>query len=276
MSAEELQFFKFPTAVIRSGLWARLSPAARVLYAVLLSFTDRSYCPVYPGSNRLLELTGFKQKSSLRRAREELQEAGLVHVKKGSGRTNSTYHFLFHSIGGSITPQGSEPSPLSEASHRTAGEHFAAPQAHSEPHLSPSSGDPRYNQIHISIQNSTDRPPESYARGPGWEAARNECLLAGIPPTNENVQKILSREKGNGSMAWNQILESLKGRVSPGSIRLLAHCFRGEESGWIRLSDEVPEYLKTILQQISDQILFEPEEGLKVGTERNRHWNQLI
>ena len=95
MSAGELQYFKFITDVIRSGTWARLSSAARALYPVLLSFTDRHFSPVYPGSNRLLELTGFKQKSSLRKAREELQEAGLILVKKGSGRTNSTYHFIF-------------------------------------------------------------------------------------------------------------------------------------------------------------------------------------
>ena len=149
-------------------------------------------------------------------------------------------------------------------------------QAHSETGPSPAAPDPRYNQIHISIQNSTERQPEQPARSQSWDAARNECLLAGIPPTNENVQKILSREKGNGSMAWNQILRTLEGRVSPGSIRLLSNCYRGEDAGWIRLSDEVPEYLKTILQQISEQILFEPEDGLKVGTERNRHWNQLI
>ena len=73
----------------------------------------------HPGSNRLLELTGFKQKSSLRKAREELQEVGLILVKKGSGRTNSTYHFIF-------TPQESATvSPGGTHQHTPAGDQQA-------------------------------------------------------------------------------------------------------------------------------------------------------
>ena len=265
MSADELYYFKFVTSVIRSGLWATLSPAARALYPVLLSFSDRDFSPVYPGSNRLLELTGFKQKSSLRRAREELQKAGLILVRTGTGRTNSTYHFLFDSL------RGSQSHPWSSASPPPA-EQEGPPQPSDEAPLRGKSEQVPYNQIHISINNQGEPVPTKGA----WEKARNECLMAGIPPTNENVQKILSREHGTGPMAWNQVLDKLRGRMSEGSIRLLAECYRGESDGWIRLSDEVPEYLKTILLQICDQILFEPGQEREVSTERNRHWNQLI
>ncbi|MBU43606.1 MAG: hypothetical protein CMN76_10325 [Spirochaetaceae bacterium] len=267
MSAGELQYFKFITDVIRSGTWARLSSAARALYPVLLSFTDRHFSPVYPGSNRLLELTGFKQKSSLRKAREELQEAGLILVKKGSGRTNSTYHFIF-------TPQESATvSPGGTHQHTPAGDQQAPQPATSAPPRAPLAEGP-YNQIHISIQNQTDAVPRQ--SDASWERARNECLMAGIPPTNENVQKILSREQGNGPMAWDQILSKLRGRMSESSLRLLEASYLGEQEGWIRLGDSVPEYLKTILLQISNQILFEPEQGSGFSTERHRHWNQLI
>ncbi len=265
MSADELHYFKFVTSVIRSGLWAKLSPAARALYPVLLSFSDRHFSPVYPGSNRLLELTGFKQKSSLRRARDELQEAGLILVRTGTGRTNSTYHFLFDSL------RGSTAHPW-EATEAHSGANLTAPQPPAVSTPRGESGQSPYNQIHISINNQADPVPS----GGDWEKARNECLMAGIPPTNENVQKILSREHGTGPMAWNQVLEKLQGRMSESSIHLLESCFRGESAGWIRLSDEVPEYLKTILLQICDQILFEPEQTSDVSTERHRHWNQLI
>lgn len=277
MSAEELQFFKFPTQLIRSGAWGRLSTAARTLYPVLLSFTDRNYSPVYPGSNRLLELTGFKQKASLRRAREELQKEGLIFVEKGSGRTNSRYHFILRF---SDTPQGSMATTPSGIPETPPAATSTAPLGAATDPLRHPPGDSGYNQIHISIQNHAEVPtrqgPEQEPHSRAYEAARNECLMAGIPPTAQNVQKILSREQGGGSMAWNQVQDALQGRVSPGSLRLLNSCFLGEEGGWIRLSDEVPEYLKTILQQIYDQILFEPHITGEGYTERNRHWNQLI
>lgn len=265
MSADELQYFKFVSDIIRSGLWAGLSPAARALYPVLLSFSDRHFSPVFPGSNRLLELTGFKQKSSLRRAREELQEAGLIIVRTGSGRTNSTYHFIFDSLQGDGAPPRGANRQLPREAERT-------PQPVDPGTLRGAAEQGAYNQIHISIQNQSEPVPR-----PGeWDKARNECLMAGIPPTNENVQKILSREQGTGPMAWNQVLDELRGKMSDGSLGLLQGCFLGEQNGWIRLSDEVPEYLKTILLQICDQILFEPEQRPGVTTERHRHWNQLI
>ncbi|MCB1167886.1 MAG: hypothetical protein KDK37_05130 [Leptospiraceae bacterium] len=269
MSAGELHYFKFVSALIDTGLWAKMSPAARTLYPVLLRFTDRHFKPVYPGTNALLKLTGFKQKSSLRRAREELQSLGLVHVERGSGRTNSTYYFLFERLS---APQRGDAAPRTDAPTDSPAERKESPDQQIQSPPRDSSSPPSYNQIHISIQNHPDSGNEPESRD--WELARSECLLAGIPPSPENVQKILSRGKPDGSMAWNQILERLIGRVSPGSLELLRSCFLAEEGGWIRLQDTVPEYLKTILFQMHDQILFEPSDVQ--ATERHRHWNQLI
>ena len=98
MKAHELPFFKVVTPLIDSGVWGRMSAAARTLYPVLLRFSDGSFKPVYPGSRLLLKLTGFKQKSSIRKARNELIELGLVSVTTGSGRKNTCYHFRFDAL----------------------------------------------------------------------------------------------------------------------------------------------------------------------------------
>ena len=49
MSAENMPYFKFISEIIRSGLWAKLSPAARTLYPVLLSFSDAKFQASIPG-----------------------------------------------------------------------------------------------------------------------------------------------------------------------------------------------------------------------------------
>src|SRR5690606_13774350 len=125
-------------ALIDSGVWARMSGAARTLYPVLLRFSDRNFKPVYPGTKRLLELTGFKQKASLRRARAELVDLGLITLATGSGRTNTRYHFCFDGVA-TAPPTGSAERPSVGLAEPLPGVFAGLPGGSLE--------DPPYNQI---------------------------------------------------------------------------------------------------------------------------------
>lgn len=88
-------FFKFMHDIIDSGVWSQLSSTARTLYPVLCRFSNESFKPVWPGTDELLRLTGFKTKKSLQLAKKELVDAGLIDIIAGNGRTSSRYYFKF-------------------------------------------------------------------------------------------------------------------------------------------------------------------------------------
>ncbi|XDD48563.1 helix-turn-helix domain-containing protein [Leptospira sp. WS39.C2] len=94
------------TDIIDSGVWAGLSHAAKTLYPVLLKFSDYNFKPVWPNTETLMRLTGFKTKKSIVSAKKELTRAGLLYQVPGSGRTSTRYHFSFHYEGSRITPLG--------------------------------------------------------------------------------------------------------------------------------------------------------------------------
>lgn len=81
--------------ILDSGTWAKMGPAAKALYPVLCKFSNHTFKPVWPGTDELLRLTGFKTKKSLQEARKELIYLGLLHVVAGTGRTSSHYYFRF-------------------------------------------------------------------------------------------------------------------------------------------------------------------------------------
>lgn len=81
--------------ILDSGTWANLGPAAKALYPVLCKFSNHTFKPVWPGTDELLRLTGFKTKKSLQEARRELINKGLLDVVPGSGRKSSHYYFRF-------------------------------------------------------------------------------------------------------------------------------------------------------------------------------------
>jgi len=97
-----------------------------------------------------MELTGFKQKSSLRKARNELVELGLISITLGNGRKNTIYHFRFDWI----TPRGAQKYP-SESRNPTPIEGInSAPMGDMEVATPGHSIIPPYNQIQISINNN--------------------------------------------------------------------------------------------------------------------------
>lgn len=88
--------------ILDSGTWAKLGPAAKALYPVLCRFSNHTFKPVWPGTDILLKLTGFKTKKSLQEAKRELVKAGLIHIIPGTGRTPSYYYFRFDYPGSKV------------------------------------------------------------------------------------------------------------------------------------------------------------------------------
>lgn len=259
---QEMPFFKFTSALIDSGIWAQLSPAARTLYPVLLRFSDRHYKPVYPGSQLLLKLTGFKQKSSLRKARKELVDMRLVSITSGTGRRNTLYHFRFD-WGDTLAP----PSGLQKA---PAGERKEALGGAAGPPGGESGDTPPYNQIHISINNHVQdervgeeekKKQEFLTRrfgGQAVELALSECRLAGLPTDTKNLEQILYR--GEPQVSWSDVRKNLAQKISRASFQSICDAFRTEQDGVLFFVDCLPEYLKLLLRQLHPNVFFEPRE----------------
>jgi hypothetical protein len=260
MAENEMTYFKFVTDLIDSGIWAELSPGARTLYPVLLRFSDRHFKPVFPGSQILLKLTGFKQKSSLRKARKELSDHGLIWIEEGTGRKNSKYFFRFDWGGAKTPPRGLPLEP-------PEGEVGTPPGILKTNHRG-SFSDPPYNQIHISINNnvpvqSNSKGPEleSYVRRFGQKAvdlAISELKLGGMTVNDINLKSILLHGIQKKEKSWSDIEKYLSEKISPGSLDILKSAFKKEEDGIFIFSDEIPAYLKNILQQLNTEVFFEP------------------
>ena len=122
------QYIKFMSDIIDSGLWGKLSPAAKTLYPVLLKFSDQNFKHVWPSTETLLKLTGFKTKKSILLGKKELIKEGLLYYKPGCGRTNSTYYFSFNYVGSKITPQWDKNIPLSGIPTSSSVEYNQTPQ----------------------------------------------------------------------------------------------------------------------------------------------------
>jgi len=146
------QYIKFMSDIIDSGLWGKLSPAAKTLYPVLLKFSDQNFKHVWPSTETLLKLTGFKTKKSIMLGKKELIKEGLLHYKPGSGRTNSTYYFSFNYEGSKITPQWNNPIPLSGVKPSLSE---GAPSGHQGATVLPP------NNLNITINNNNTNKPEA-------------------------------------------------------------------------------------------------------------------
>ncbi|TGL88388.1 helix-turn-helix domain-containing protein [Leptospira congkakensis] len=140
------------TDIIDSGVWAELSHAAKTLYPVLLKFSDYNFKPVWPSTETLMRLTGFKTKKSIVSAKKELTQAGLLYQVPGSGRTSTRYHFSFHYEGSRITPLG-DTNPLLRDLEMSASEG-------SKP-SSKGGADGTPNHINITISNTNNVPATS-------------------------------------------------------------------------------------------------------------------
>ncbi|EOQ95057.1 DNA-binding helix-turn-helix protein [Leptospira wolbachii serovar Codice str. CDC] len=150
------------TDIIDSGVWAGLSHAAKTLYPVLLKFSDYNFKPVWPNTETLMRLTGFKTKKSIVSAKKELTRVGLLYQVPGNGRTSTRYRFSFHYEGSRITPLGDTNITLRD---------FETDLSGGSKLVSKGGADGTPNHINITISNTNNVPavPETGELGKGKE-----------------------------------------------------------------------------------------------------------
>lgn len=248
MKTEQLPFVKLVSALFDSGLWARMSAGARALYPALLRFSDGQFKPVYPGTRRLMDMTGFKHKKSIRDARQELVRLGLISIATGSGRDNTYYSFRFDWVKGDtrapLPGAWSAPPPGDSAHpHRVMG----GSQGGAE-------GPPPYNQIQITIHNHPEKGDEMQKLQSKFgeervRSALSELNLAGMEASPANVERILSR-------GWQPLRSSLAGMISPESLRLLDQALVTDTGSALVFHASLPEHLKKILTRHGGDIEF--------------------
>ncbi|WP_061218819.1 helix-turn-helix domain-containing protein [Leptospira weilii] len=151
---EHYPYIKFFADIIESGVWANLSSAAKTLYLVLLKFSDQHFKPVWPSTEVLLKLTGFKTKKSIIQGKRDLIQAGLLQVTPGTGHTSSRYYFCFNYSGSKIPPQGYNFG-------HPGGEFFGTSGVAERQSLRSGEGTP--NHINITITNNQNQEPTKKA-----------------------------------------------------------------------------------------------------------------
>lgn len=116
-------FFKFMCDLGTSGVWAKLSKAAKAVYPMLGIHTDGTFKPVYPSIPRLVTLTGLSKKG-VEDGLRDLEAHGLIRRRsgkshrRGEGNRPNIYEFAFeyagstlgYSAGKGLATQ--QPSPL--------------------------------------------------------------------------------------------------------------------------------------------------------------------
>jgi len=90
-----------------SGVWAKLSKAAKAVYPMLGIHTDGSFKPVYPSLPRLTKLSGLSRQGVLDGLRD-LEAHGLIHrrsgksSRRGTGNRPNIYEFAFEYSGSTL------------------------------------------------------------------------------------------------------------------------------------------------------------------------------
>lgn len=262
--------------IIDSGLWGKLSPAAKTLYPVLLKFSDQNFKQVWPSNETLLKLTGFKTKKSITLGKKELIKEGLLQYRPGSGRTNSTYFFSFNYEGSKITPLWDKKIPLSDI-----------PKYHSE---SPSSTSQRSaemtpNNLNITINNtqttneeiklnSFEKLIELYGLNivdKATQIAKSKNLDTNIPYI-AGVCKNLSKGKDydiskqpifnqNADPAqhvidsWKNFIDWSKLHLTRSSVEILQRIAIGVDGQAIFIEEKLSQFLKQIiLKYFNDEV----------------------
>lgn len=265
---EHYPYIKFFADIIESGVWAGLSSAAKTLYLVLLKFSDQHFKPVWPSTEILLKLTGFKTKKSIIQGKRDLIQAGLLQVTPGTGHTSSRYYFCFNYKGSKIPPQGYI------FGHPGGGNEGAPEVSERRPQ---GSGEGTPNHINITITNNQNQEPEkkkihlsldvleekygpsilsealSIAKARGMEAnikyVQGICknlmktdLDTVVPEFNQNQEGSQEQEA-----TWRGFLLWSKDRLARSSIEILERTRVEPDGRTLCILDAVPESLRMII-----------------------------
>jgi len=100
-------FFKFMRELGTSGIWARLSKAAKAVYPMLGIHTDGTFKPVYPSLPTLVKLSGLSKKG-VEDGLRDLEAHGLIIRRSGKSHKPGTanranlYEFVFEYAGSTL------------------------------------------------------------------------------------------------------------------------------------------------------------------------------
>lgn len=250
--------------IIDSGLWGRLSSAAKTLYPVLLKFSDQNFKQVWPGTDLLLKLTGFKTKKSIVLGKKELIKEGLLYYRPGSGRTNSVYYFTFNYPGSKIIPQRDKTIPLTGIQTSPREDDALTPQT-------VPSGIP--NHLNITITNTqslkTDKE-ESYEKlidMYGIKVVDEAYQMAKLKGFETNLSyvagicKNISRKgkenvfKNNQEMdtaqhvidSWRSFIDWSKMHLTRSSVDILKQISISVDGRSIYIQEDLSDFLKQII-----------------------------
>ncbi|PJZ52892.1 helix-turn-helix domain-containing protein [Leptospira adleri] len=265
---EHYPYIKFFADIIDSGVWAGLSSAAKTLYLVLLKFSNQHFKPVWPSTEMLLKLTGFKTKKSIIQGKRDLIQAGLLQVTPGTGHTSSRYYFCFNYAGSKIPPQGYNSGYLGGGE----SEIFEGSKKGSQ-----GSAEGAPNHINITITNNQNQEPgkkntplslslleEKYGTSILSEAL-GIAKLRGMEGNLRYVQGICKNLMGTENVApmpefnqppsgmsekeatWKGFLTWSRERLTRSSIEILEQIRVEPDGRTICVLDSVPESLRMII-----------------------------
>lgn len=229
--------------ILDNGIWAELGPAAKALYPVLCKFSNHTFKEVWPGTDELLRLTGFKTKKSLQEAKRELIDIGLLHVVPGTGRKSSCYYFRFNYRNSKVDIEAHRET---SASRRGKGGYPAegyADNRERDAEISP-------NHINIHINKLTQTTNHN---NPDLRLLLNEFFGSEKPRGDFKDRLVQEMLEKYGSLEMGEAVRIAISRGKDGDIRYLEGILKnrdGEKSAGSEkeqnpfLTGEIPEALK--------------------------------
>lgn len=206
--------------ILDSGTWAQLGPAAKALYPVLCKFSSHTFKPVWPGTDELLRLTGFKTKKSLQEAKRELIKTGLIHVVAGTGRTPSHYYFRFDYRGSRVDIEAHR---ANTASRRGIQE--SPPERYIDTPQGAAAVAPNHINIHINklTQTTTNNNPD-------LSSLLNEFFGSGQKRGDYKERLVQEMLEKYGSLEVGEAVRIAISRGKDGDIRFLEGILKNRDA----------------------------------------------
>jgi hypothetical protein len=242
--------------ILDSGAWAKLGPAAKALYPVLCKFSNHTFKPVWPGTDELLRLTGFRTKKSLQEGKRELIEAGLLHIIPGTGRTSSHYYFRFDYPGSKVDIERYRDTVISRR-----GETKEPPGRYE--HMAQGGGVVSPNHINIHINKLTQTTNHN---NPDVLSLLNEFFGSSKPVGNFKQQLVQEMLEKYGSLEVGEAVRIAISKGKDGDIRYLEGILKNRGGSRVESSmeqapcfsfDSAPAALRTWQDHLEDLGKFE-------------------
>lgn len=207
--------------ILDSGTWAKLGPAAKALYPVLCKFSNHTFKPVWPGTDELLRLTGFKTKKSLQEAKRELIDEGLLHIVPGTGRTPSHYYFRFEYPNSRVDIEAHRENAVSRR-----GIQESPPEGYAASPVGAREVSPNHINIHINKLTQTTNH-----NNPDLSSLLNEFFGAAKPRGDFREHLVQEMLEKYGSLEVGEAVRIAISKGKDGDIRYLEGILKNRGQG---------------------------------------------